>query len=166
MLQAIDSGKRANRRKYVLFVAQFVAILATEILSHVAEEINLLLPGCSLPCPHTRYCWWNITVQCGFNFIYLYMDSSKLSQRAGVKQPKLSASRRPCYPTTEEQPQHCTSLSIWNLWLPKGTQVGTQERPVGNLPRRAMMAKKPTLRSNRILFLPDWWKCSRKKYKP
>lgn len=46
---------------------------------------------------------------------------------------KLVGLHRPRYPVTEEQSQHCTSLSIWDHWVLKGTWAGTQERPVGNL---------------------------------
>lgn len=55
----------------------------------VTEELNLLFPEYSLPGPHPRYCSWNIKMaQPGFDFICLYMNPSKLSQRAGVRWPE------------------------------------------------------------------------------
>lgn len=54
----------------------------------VIEELNLLFQEYSLPGPHPRHCSWNIKmVQPGFDFIYLYTNPSKLSQRAGARWP-------------------------------------------------------------------------------
>lgn len=161
-------GDKGQAEEKMCFCSTIGGNLNYQNSATVTEELNLF-PERTLSGPQSRYCSWNVKmVQHSFGFIHLYMNPSKLSQRASARWPAWDKAGK--IVTVLEILWLWNSLSTAPVWAsetsscPKGHEW-VHERLQAICPlRRATAEKKHTLGPNRISFMKGWQKQSEKKY--